>query len=158
MLLLTKEGIACRPYHEEFEEVTWEKCSLRSWLNGEFLNGFTDEERAMILKTRVKNLDNPDYDTPGGNDTEDLAFLLSIEEARHFFKNDENRICIPGKEAIEEGVFVAGGACLWWLRSPGGSRGSAACVYAGGFVSSPGFIVYPFSYGVRPALWVNLES
>ncbi len=154
MLLITKEGIAVRPYHEEFERVTWEKCSLRSWLNGEFLNGFTDEERAMILKTRVKNHGNPSYETPGGNNTKDQVFLLSIEEANQYFKTDENRICIP-EETIKEDVYIELGACWWWLRDTGGSKYAACVAYDGG--NSRLNCVDRSDLAVRPAMWVDLE-
>ena len=56
MLLLTKEGIACRPYHEEFEEVTWEKCSLRSWLNGEFMEAAFSVEADTAQLHRLQPL------------------------------------------------------------------------------------------------------
>ena len=36
MLLITNKVIACRQYHHAPESVTWEKCDLRTWLNGTF--------------------------------------------------------------------------------------------------------------------------
>ena len=156
-LLITREGIEARPYHEEFEDVTWENCSLRSWLNGEFLNGFTDEERARILQTRVKNHDNPIYDTPGGNNTEDKVFLLSIEEAKQRFKTKEKRICML-KKYVKKDVYIKFRPRRWWLRSPGGSRSYAAIVLSDGRVSYGGEGVDSSLSIVRPALWVNLGS
>ena len=37
ILLLSKRAVETLPYHSTDEPVTWESCSLRSWLNGEFL-------------------------------------------------------------------------------------------------------------------------
>ena len=45
VLLITKYGIDSKLYDEEYGEANWEKCSLRNWLNGEFLNkAFNKEE------------------------------------------------------------------------------------------------------------------
>ena len=32
-LLLADKGLDCKPYNENEEDVTWETCSLRTWLN-----------------------------------------------------------------------------------------------------------------------------
>ncbi len=97
--LMSDTSIECMPYNFETGEVTWETCTLRSWLNGYeelteeyaaysdypiegFLkSAFTEEEQAAIKVTKVINNDNPDRGTDGGNDTEDKIYLLSIEEA-----------------------------------------------------------------------------
>jgi hypothetical protein len=49
-------------------------------------------------------------------------------------------------------------ACIWWLRSPGFYGDVAAYVSVGGGVGYYGDYVYDDSYGVRPALWINLKS
>ena len=46
----------------------------------------------------------------------------------------------------------------WWLRSPGGSSYYAAGVYYGGYLLMNGTNTFRESGGVRPALWLNLES
>ena len=73
--------------------VTWEKCSLRKWLNGDFYsNTFTDEERAYITPVSNYNANWLEFDDNhmgasnietggyGGNVTEDKVFLLSAQE------------------------------------------------------------------------------
>ena len=157
-LLITKEGISARPYHDKSEGVTWKNCSLRKWLNGEFLNRFTDAERARMLKRRVKNHDNPCHETPAGNDTRDRVFLLSIEEAGQYFEYDGNRICKPEKGAVAKGVYVAEGACFWWLRSPGVSSDYAAGVFNDGSINCFGYRVCISNNAVRPAMWVNNQE
>lgn len=37
-LLLSRYGLDAQPYNTELSEVTWETCSLRSWLNNNFRN------------------------------------------------------------------------------------------------------------------------
>ncbi len=50
ILLMTKKCIDEIPYNEHIDNVTWENCSLRQWLNNEFFNtAFTDEEKASII-------------------------------------------------------------------------------------------------------------
>ena len=50
-LLLSKYALDAMPFHEvEDWNVTWGDCTLRSWLNGEFLGvAFGDEERMQII-------------------------------------------------------------------------------------------------------------
>ncbi len=158
-LLITKEAVASRPYNGELVDCTWETCSLRKWLNDEFLKDFSKKEQGQILETVVKNEDNPKKGTKGGNNTKDKAFLLSIGEAYRLFDNDAARICIPNAKAKEQGVYTdKQGACLWWLRSPGYSSYDAALIYFDGDVYRKGLCVNSDDSGVRPALWVKSDS
>lgn len=160
ILLISKKGLAGRPYNDELRDVTWENCTLRKWLNGEFLNdAFNATEQKAICRTIVKAGNNPLYDTDPGADTEDRVFLLSILEAEKFFGSNNERICTATEAAINNGAKVMNAkACWWWLRSPGHQRDSAAHVYYGGSVGCGGQDVNFDFYAVRPALWVNLKS
>ena len=81
-LLLSRYGLEMLPYNTTDEAVTWETCSLRKWLNEEFLNtAFSKEEQKRIQLTKVKNKDN-DYNffpVKGGRSTEDAVFLMSCD-------------------------------------------------------------------------------
>ena len=49
ILLISKYVLDCKPYNTTQTDVTWETCSLRKWLNHEFLYAaFTAEERKRI--------------------------------------------------------------------------------------------------------------
>ena len=51
-LLITKDAIDCKPYNNERRDITWEDCSLRQWLNNEFINqAFSKEEQNEIILT-----------------------------------------------------------------------------------------------------------
>lgn len=64
LLLLSKDALDAKPYNEEDEDVTWETCTLRSWLNDTFYTtAFRQEEQGSIATTKVKNEDNPKYGT-----------------------------------------------------------------------------------------------
>ena len=68
LLLLSKDALDAKPYNEEFKDVTWETCTLRSWLNDTFYStAFSTAEQGLIATARVKNEDNPKYGTEGGN-------------------------------------------------------------------------------------------
>ncbi len=78
-------------YHEAGGDITWENCTLRSWLNREFYNmAFSEEEQAAIVNTNVVNEDNPYCGTEGGNDTTDKVWLLSLGEMERYFHIDMN--------------------------------------------------------------------
>ena len=104
----------------------------------------------------MKNPDNANYGTKGGNDTTDRIFLLSIEETEQYFADDEARKSRPTTYAKNNGADVYEGTAWWWLRSPGRSDISAAGVNTGGSLSCIGGSVYFTSGSVRPAFWLNL--
>lgn len=95
--LLADQSLDCKPYNDTDVNVTWETCTMRSWLNGykadsnvcgkdytedNFLNNaFSAEEQMVIWNTSVVNADTPVYGTEGGNDTIDKVYLLSVDEA-----------------------------------------------------------------------------
>ena len=97
----------------------WESSSIRRWLNGDFLGGFTAEERAAMI-----GVDKLTYNTSSGKveRTHDKLFLLSCTEvgftpgeyiqeegaAYPYFTGDESR----------RKVDSDGDARYWWLRSP----------------------------------------
>lgn len=157
-LLISAKALDCKPYNEAFARTSWAECSLRSWLNGEFLtSGFDASERSRIASTRVVNADNPNWGTPGGADTHDYVFLLSIDEAKAYFKDDEDRVCYPTAFAQKNGTWIAdNGACYWWLRSAGSDGDFEAGVYPDGDVGSVGNYVDDSESAVRPALWIDL--
>ena len=166
LLLISDKALDCQQYNESWEDVTWETCSLRKWMNNTFLNeAFSTEEQKMIQSTNVSADENPEYDTDPGKATTDQVFLLSINEVNKYFASDEERMCVPTAYAIANGAYTSdsytkGGAatCWWWLRSPGRSQSSAAGVGRGGGVHERGDGVFSDGGCVRPALWINLAS
>ena len=99
LFLLADQSLDCKPYNDTYTDVTWETCTLRSWLNGygasknkdgkdfssdNFIDAaFTKEEQNAIKETTVVNEDTITdyYTTEGGNDTKDKVYCLSISEA-----------------------------------------------------------------------------
>lgn len=173
-LLISRYGLDVQPYNKDYTSVTWETCTLRTWLNSTFYNkAFSSAEQAAILTTDVDNSKSQCYSgwsTSSGNNTQDKVFLLSYAEANKYFgvtydnsSNTKSRVA-PTAYAIAQGTWTSSSnkttdstyAGWWWLRSPGTYQDYAAIVY---FVGSLDFnYVDSDSGSVRPALWVNLES
>ena len=86
MLLISRYILDTLPYNNEHNDVTWETCSLRKWLNEDFYNtAFTSIEQGMISSVTISNPDNAFYETEGGNDTKDKLFCLSVDEIRKYY-------------------------------------------------------------------------
>ena len=173
-LLISRYGLDAQPYNKEYTDITWEQCTLRTWLNDTFLNkAFTAQEQTGILVTNVDNSSSQGYSkwsTSGGNNTQDRIFLLSYAEANKYLdvtydnsSNMKSRVA-PTNYAIKQGAYsnnsyeTADGTATgwWWLRSPGDRQRSAAYVnYVGSLYY---YNVFYVSGCVRPALWINLES
>ena len=145
-------------HNERRKDVTWKTCTLREWLNKDFLEAaFTGEERARILETEVRNDGNPVYGTTGGDNTRDRVFLLSLDEAVRYFQGDEERRCKATPYAVSQGARVDDdGFCCWWLRSPGLFPSNAAFVSSVGSLNPNGHYVHNDFDALRQSLWINL--
>ena len=144
-MVVCSQSICVKTYHTSQTDTNWNDCALRQWLNNDFLKQyFSQEERNRILACNVTNSDNPQYKTPGGPQTTDKVFLLSLAEAEHIFADDRSR-------AI--GVY-------WWLRTPGMYANYAACVNKHGHIENKGYYVFGNSLcddiSVRPAMWIKI--
>ena len=166
-LLISRYGLDAKPYHADEVDVTWETCTLRTWLNSVFLNtAFSADEQNAIVLTDVDNSKAQGYSgwsTDGGNNTQDRLFLLSYAEAWKYFADDNARMCAPTDYAVKQGVQTsasnkADGRATgwWWLRSPGREQICAALVLDGGALSYG--LVVDVRVAVRPALWIDLNS
>ena len=177
-LIVSEYALESRAYHSEEVDITWADSDIRRWLNDEFYNRFTEEERSQIAETRLTNSDNPWFYGLGGQDTIDKIFLLSLEEVLIHFGNIRQ---IPPSGLTGEdqfGIFgqfddslattdLDGAFSWWWLRSPGVVDSFAMIVVdkltAAGVdelpvagVSVSGSPVDSNMFGVRPAMWINL--
>jgi hypothetical protein len=161
-LLITEVVIENRAYNTVLVG-TWESCTLREYLNGEFYNSF-GSEKSRIAQTENTNPDNQWYGATGGDSTKDSVFLLSIDEVVKYFgdsgqlENPENEYGIADQYSSERVAKFGNEAWWWWLRSPGGDSHRAAFVLANGALLVDGITVLYEEGGVRPALWLNLKS
>ncbi len=136
-LVISKYALDAQPYNiEAASDCTWETCSLREWLNSAFINdAFSDSEKTMILAANL---------------TQDQVFLLSVAEVEEYFDSDG-----AGQFKATAYAQANGSGSYWWLRTPGKLPGYASYVTSGGNIALGGDIVSVF--GIRPALWIDLE-
>ena len=186
LFLLSDQNLDVFQYHTDSESVTWEKSTMRSWLNGysaeqntggssgidytsdNFIGtAFSEKEQKAIADTTVVNDDNPDHNTEGGNDTTDQIFLLSIEEvqnADYGFTDNSSRIATNtayvagGGEIGGNMLHGVGEADYWWLRSPGDLDHRATGVSVDGGVGGYGYSVRIAYLALRPAFNLDLNS
>ena len=172
-LIISRYGLAAKPYNAKLTEITWEDCTLRTWLNKDFLKtAFTAQEQEGILLTDVDNSrsEGAGWNNKGGNNTQDRIFLLSAAEAKKYLgvtwdnsNNMKGRIS-PTAYAQKAGAWTSdsnktsegAAAGLWWLRSPGDRQDLAVTVMEDGTFNY--IYVNSTAYCVRPALWISLES
>ena len=167
-LMISKYILDVKSYHNvAWESITWADSSIRSWLNSEFYNQFSEAERMRIVETNLVNNDNLWIGTAGGANTVDKIFLLSTEEIVRYF-GDSGQLEIPHefpdeqwwgfndqyrntrKAREQNGRFYE----PWWLRSPGSVTLYAAFIDSDGSVFVAGSIMVDHVLGIRPAMWI----
>ncbi len=162
VLLLSKYGLDAQAYNTSGETVTWENSTLRRWLNETFYEAaFNEAERQAIVTVTNVNPDNERWGTSGGNDTEDMVFLLSIDETETYFADRNDTLWTEATPyAVQQGAFVSDDGCSpWWLRSPGDDNDGGFCAayvdYPPTGVVLSGYAAERSSRVVRPAVWVK---
>ncbi len=161
-LLLSRKAVAKLPYHDADEPVSWETCSLRAWLNGDFYRAaFNDYEKQHILKIPVTADRNTYCNTDAGNSTDDHVFLLSLPEVNALLRRklSAKRKCeadpADAHDADNNNKAADDTGCVWWLRSPGSEKNEAACVNGDGQISNFGLPANTPTIAVRPCIWVR---
>ena len=170
-LLITSDCIACMPYHTEKKEITWQDSSLRQWLNQVFIQeAFSEEEKSRIVESDIETR----VDEDAVIETNDKVFLLNDDEAKNYFSGKKSRLAGVSavirkeieeaeKEKVEEdgslepAVSELTDAVFWWLRTPGDAHDCAECVGAEGSIVTSGYLVIQPNFGVRPAVWIELD-
>ena len=158
-LLISEYALDAKCYNDTFGDTNWETCTLRQWLNSDFLNAaFSAQEQASIPVTAIA-ADHREYYADPGNDTQDRIFLLTIDEVSKYFSSDDDRQCTPTAYALANGATgnISNDKCYWWLRSPGESQDYATYVIYDGSIYNLGFFA-DLAESVRPAMWVNIGS
>lgn len=166
--VIADKVLDCRKYNETDTAVTWETCTLRDWLNEEFLNNaFTEQEQTAIIKQTLVNAGNGESSTQGGADTTDKVYLPSIADIGNPAYGFSGVSSFGDQARLGKGTTYAENQGLstleekgswWWLRSPGNNSNRAVYIDTYGCVSSAGYTVNYSHYGIRPVLHLNLSS
>ena len=157
-LLISENIVDIRPYHSIPEETTWRDCSLREWLNTEYLDGLPQGLQERVIETKNWLAGIPTSDPEDAEFmTRDKIFLLSRDEASFFFEDAEHRRALYDDS--------------WWLREQGAGSIAADLVSRNGsFIEDIWLSIkkvwwcrrrYTADYpeaGVRPALWLDLQE
>ena len=165
-LLMSKYALEKKSYNYSQNytptSATWDTCSLRKWLNDTFIKtAFSIDEQKMIRSTNVVADKNPEYKTSPGKNTNDKVFLLSLHEAKKYLRNGlyDARTCKGTAYCLAQSKFSnKDGTICWWLRTPGFSSKEVVFVGDKGNVDNDLKSGTNIFYGVRPVLWINLES
>lgn len=165
-LLLSRYVLLPIPFHDVYEDTTWEECSSRTYLNETFRSeAFSSDELERIAETKNANHANEALETHGCGSTRDYVFLLSLEEAKAYLRTDEDRALTGSAEPThyaellhietqDETAEEPAKSC-WWLRTPGTYQYSAAFVNRDGTIYENGAVATHETYcGMRPAVWV----
>lgn len=150
-LLLSRYALDSQKYHKVTAQVSWNNCSLREWLNNDFMNtAFTKSQQEVILKAGLDN-----------GASVDRIFLLDSKEVNRYVTDWTALICAPTSYAVSRGAGKnqpddSRDAVSWWLRSlyEGGSQ--AYCVSFKGEQYT--YMVGNDFMSVRPAMCIDLSK
>ena len=164
------------PFNDTYSDTSWSTCSLRRWLNNEFLSrAFSETEREAIELTKVENSPNALYGTYCGPDTQDYVFILSNKEvfasplasdygfyagsgiddpARRF----RSTLYAKCRGAWWSSVTGYRGNSFWFMRTNGYTPSNITYVCDFGYLYNQGTAVTCDDAAVLPAITVDLAK
>ena len=164
-LIISRLALDYLPFDDEVVNAGWNSCSLRNWLNDDFLSeSFSAEEQEAIIETTISNdssQGNEEWEPRSVSDTEDKIFLLSYQEIMQYFETGKSRKAQDTEYASSKGnafrqvANVAIKEAGWWTRSPGEKAGQICYVETDGKLKSKKITE---KATVRPALWLDLSA
>ena len=141
ILLFANEVVDRIPWNTERDHTNWSTCSLRRWLNKDFINeAFTLKDRMTILLVQCDNNTDSRWSVENGPATRDKLFVFTKAELDEYVPHQEDR-------AINE---------WWWLRGHGSCLLAPLAVYKDGSIYDIGVNKNSTTVGVRPAMWIRL--
>jgi len=114
-LMISESLLDCKMFNYIYKNATWENCSLRKWLNFEFLKNafsFTEMKKLCIVNECLE------YSGKDECSAVDFVSCLSVEETKKYFVSEADRMAKPTS-------YAKRGRCLvdsefqtsyWWLR------------------------------------------
>ena len=155
----------------------WKYSTLRSYLNGfdskenaykanyatgySFMDlAFSDVEQAYI-KTTTNNNTEGDYSVTYSSPSEDKLYCLSLKEVRtssYGLTSDNARTADCTAFAKQSGIFGDQDYAFWWTRSGGDAYVRVSNIDYMGDIHSGGNSANKGSFGVRPAMHLDLSA
>lgn len=159
-LILSNYALDERPFDDYADETTWDKCTLRTWLNSTFLeNAFDDEEQKVIIESYVKCYRNSGYSYSSGSDTIDKIFLPSAKELPA--GRDIDRVCIATEYLKSQpGMWYdkESGQVWYYLRTVGMNDSRVALIHWEGSVFWRGDKINNCSHAIRPMMRISISA
>lgn len=118
VLLAKYNAMTKTAFHDKEEKVTWETCSLRRYLNEDFLKkSFNTAEQQAIVDTVLSGDTNSTYGTRGSSGTTDKVYILNDTESKKYKKQlgekrNNMRLRTPGRDLFSTAYVTSGGAIL----------------------------------------------
>ena len=160
VMLLSKKALLVSQYNEKLDDVTWQSCSLRKYLNNDFVkDAFTVEEQTLLFENEIQTLPNPNSTENFTNfTTKDRVFVPDYGDYNEFdmFIEDRADLTAAAKkqaEALDKDKYIENS---WWMRTEGQDFKHALTF------NNPGEAVFETgdpvdSYcGVRVAVWLAI--
>lgn len=186
MFLISRYILDALPFNDDGGSNVWNTCSLRRWLNQDFMEvAFSEEENNAISLTEVDNsVKMYGYGGRNGSEnTKDYVFLLSYRETHsEYFKSThypdfskqacsatayaKPKISLEGDNPSYKGLsidFMEEPYSPWWFRTAANSWHCALTAAYSKFSDvsyyvSHNYIDVTSCCGVRPAMWISLSG
>lgn len=178
--LLADKALDDQQYNVEDTSITWENCTLRSWLNG-YDSSFNSYGKDYSSDNFINKAFNQaeisfinNFTNKAGCETNDKIYLLLDNEVysdnaieygfcTSALKEDTARRCKSSTYAKAMGVLSNleigyEGDCAWWIRPLIGKQNMAMNVATNGVFDYFGTEVCHTILAVRPVLHLNLSS
>lgn len=176
LLVISVKALDAMSYQEtksiavsQLSSIWWENCSLRKWLNKDFLTkAFSADEQKKILSAKISTSVST-QSIRGTFETEDRLFCLSSAELSQYFPTNQSMLLCKGTKVAKANYWgeSSDDRVRWWLRDVpksddlmiGDNFSCAACVD-----SSPSRGAYIIDLvcwsnaAVRPAMWIRRDS
>lgn len=163
LLVISKYVIDCLPFEDFYKRNTfWGQSSIRKRLNREYLsNLLTEQEIGRVAPVFINREDDSlSFEIPQG-ETGDKFFLLSVKEAKRYFRDNRHRSAPVVKYATRSMLWtVFDKWAHWWLRTPGELDADMFYVRDGEIMSINSTVQgsYFEHFGVRPAMYIDMEQ
>lgn len=166
IMVVSKYIIAEQPFNTTNEgHISWENCTLRKWLNNDFLNeAFSGAEKNLITDTTVFSTE---YLVVGATySTTDKIFLLSENERNMLSSVDalkgivtESVIALFSDAANSDvaNINPSNFEPLWWLRTTWEDADDPCASVVYGVDYDGWTYAVEENAGVRPAMWISLK-
>ncbi|MDR1298954.1 MAG: DUF6273 domain-containing protein, partial [Oscillospiraceae bacterium] len=178
-LVIAEHVIETRAFHNTTVYPTWDISTIKAYLNGTFLTGLTTLSSKAIEKSDIMTMSKAYQNTEGGTGTyqatTDKIFLLSIEEVYYtgtdgalvqngatvstaVNRTNGDTVIFADAHARKSTVLSSLTESYWWLRSPNDGIYMSVAFMMQGASGDYAFGDLGVAHGIRPALWLNLES